>query len=262
MAQSASCLVNDVFGTASKSEALCHTDSTTWDDEKGKTNMPTILGICGSPREGATAYALREALKAAETVPGITTTFWSVRGKKIANCIHCNKCVRDKEMCFQHDDFDELADLMLKADGYLIASPVYDMGITAQLTACINRTRPMYIVHPGSFKNKVGGAIALGGTRNGGEETAIITLHNFYLMHEVLVCGGLSGCYSGGKVWTQDKKAEGAAADEVGMATVRGTAIAVAQAAAVMAMGREQWKREHGDADGEVRVVQDHALFE
>lgn len=44
--------------------------------------MAKILGICGSPRKGATEYAVLEALKEAETIPGIETEYWSVRGKK------------------------------------------------------------------------------------------------------------------------------------------------------------------------------------
>lgn len=44
--------------------------------------MAKILGICGSPRKGATEYALMEALKEVENVPGLETDYWSVRGKK------------------------------------------------------------------------------------------------------------------------------------------------------------------------------------
>jgi multimeric flavodoxin WrbA len=203
-----------------------------------------ILGICGSPRKGATEYATKQALAACEQVPGVTTVYWSVRGKKIGYCVHCDSCMRNKSMCQTQDDFKELEALVLDADGFIVGSPVYDMNITAQLAACFNRLRPVYIVHPGLLRNKVGGAIALGGTRHGGQEMTLLAVINFFLMHEILVTGGVGGCYSGGKVWTRDRPAEGAREDEVGMGTVVGLGKAVAEAATVAALGRAQWAEE------------------
>lgn len=68
--------------------------------------MAKILGICGSPRKGATEYAVLEALKEAETIPGIETEYWSVRGK-ISPCVHCDACIR-KETMYYKDDIQEL----------------------------------------------------------------------------------------------------------------------------------------------------------
>lgn len=225
--------------------------------------MVKILGVSGSPRKGATEYAVQEALKAAQEIPGVTTTFWGVRGKKIAYCVHCDRCIRHKTMCHIQDDLKELEALVLEADGFIIGSPVYDMGITAQLTACFNRLRPIYLVHPGVLKNKVGGGITLGGTRHGGQETALLPILNFFLMHEMLACGGVGGCYSGGTVWTRDLKAKGAMEDQVGMNTVVGLGRAVAEAAVVAALGRRQWAEERARLQiKEAGPVQDHKLWE
>lgn len=222
-----------------------------------------ILGISGSPRKGATDYAVREALTAVEEVPGISTKLWSVRGKKIGYCVHCDKCIKNKTMCFIEDDFKELEELFLEADGYIIGSPVYDMNITAQLTACFNRLRPIYLVYPGILKNKVGGAISLGGTRHGGQETTLQAIINFYLMHEILVSGGLGGCYSGGTVWTKDGKSQGAAEDEVGMNTVRGLGRGVAEATMIAAIGRKEWAMRKQGLDLKASdLVQDHQLWD
>jgi len=206
--------------------------------------MVKILGISGSPRKASTDYVVHEALKAAEEIPGIETEFWGVRGKKINFCTHCDRCIREKTLCYIDDDVKILIDKILEADGFIIGSPVYDMGITAQLTAIINRTRPFYMVRPGIMKNKVGGAITIGGTRHGGQETALQIINNWYLMSEVLSTGGLSGCYNGGTVWSQDKKAEGAKADVTGMDTVRGLGRGVAEAAMITSMGRKHWEVE------------------
>ena len=51
----------------------------------------------------------------------------------------------------------------------------------------IDRTRPLR----GSFrlKNKVCGAIAVGGSRNGGQESTISVIHDFLLIHDAIIVG-------------------------------------------------------------------------
>ena len=206
--------------------------------------MVKILGISGSPRKASTDFVVLEALKAAEEIPGIETEFWGVRGKKINFCTHCDRCIKEKTLCYIDDDVKILIDKILDADGLIIGSPVYDMGITAQLTAIINRTRPFYMVMPGALKNKVAGAITVGGTRHGGQETALQIIHNWFLSSELLATGGLGGCYNGGTVWSQDKKAAGAEADTVGMNTVIALGRGVAEAAMISSIGRKGWAEE------------------
>ncbi len=64
---------------------------------------------------------------------------------------------------------------------------------------------------------------------------------NFYLMHEILVTGGLGGCYNGGTIWSKDKKAQGAMEDTVGLDTVKRLGRGVAEAVMVSSFGREKW---------------------
>lgn len=203
--------------------------------------MAKILGICGSVRDGATYFALKEALKEAEKVPGVETEIWSVRGKKISPCVHCDACIRKNSMCIIQDDLKELEEKFVNADGFIIASPVYDMTITAQLTAVFNRLRPTYLVYPGNLKYKPGGAITTGGTRHGGQEFTLQAILNFYLMHEMFAVGGLGGCYNGGKIWSKDNKVKGAMEDEVGMETVRKLGKAIGEATIVSYEGRKKW---------------------
>ncbi|QQK08392.1 flavodoxin family protein [Miniphocaeibacter halophilus] len=207
--------------------------------------MTKILGICGSPRRnGATEYALKRALEVCETYPDIETDYWTVRGKKIGYCIHCDSCIRNKTMCIIKDDLQELEAKILEADGIIIASPVYDMNITAQLATALNRLRPIYLVYSGHLQNKVGGAITTGGTRYGGEETAKSPIINFFLMHEMLVSGGLGGCYIGGTIWSKDQKEQGAIDDTVGIDSVERFAKGLTEAVIVTKAGREIWDKE------------------
>lgn len=203
--------------------------------------MIKILGICGSPRKGATLFALEQALEEARKLPEIETEIWSVRGKKIGFCVHCDACMRNKVMCIIQDDLQELEQKIVEADAIIVASPVYDMNVSAQLQAVFNRLRPIYIVYPGMLQNKIGAAISTGGTRHGGQEMVNMNILNFFLMHEMLAFGGLGGCYNGGTVWTKDKKAQGVIEDEVGLDQVKRLGLGVAEAALAAKYGREKW---------------------
>lgn len=198
-----------------------------------------ILGISGSHRKGATEYCVQEALKAAAEVPGITTEFVSLRGKKIGHCINCNACLKKKSRCVIEDDFQEIYEKFLEADGYLIGTPVYNASATPLLQDFLSRIRPTGLAHPGLVPNRVGGAIATGGTRNGGQELANLVIHNFYFTYEILVTGGPMGNYTGACVWSQDLKEEGAKADVVGMKRVTTLGRRVAEVALILKAGKE-----------------------
>jgi multimeric flavodoxin WrbA len=183
-----------------------------------------LLGISGSPRKGATAFVVRQALEFAESLGGVETEFISLKGKKINFCLHCDYCVRTKKGCIQKDDVSELYPSMEAADAWLLATPVYQGSVSGQLKAVLDRCRAVVARNPDVFRNKVGAAIAVGGDRIGGQEPAIMAIHAFYLANKMIpVSGGPYGSNLGGTVWSRDKKAEGAAADEVGMRSVQRT---------------------------------------
>ena len=184
--------------------------------------MPKIVGICGSPRKGASEYVLEQTMAAAAETSGIKTETILLKGRKINFCIHCDKCIREEaDRCtLYEDDMTPLYDTFYNADGYLIASPVYDMAIPAQLVTFFNRFRASYTIlkdNPSYFMRKAGGALAVGGTRNGGQETAIQIIHNFYnTMGMTIVNGSMAG-YAGASLWSRDRKAEGVKEDRFGL---------------------------------------------
>ncbi|MGI9952609.1 flavodoxin family protein [Moorellaceae bacterium AZ2] len=205
--------------------------------------MVRILGICGSPRRGATEYVLEKALEVARTLDGVETEMVLLRQKKLHFCLHCDRCITEGVLyCPVHDDdVKEILDKFLQADGYILASPVYLMGMTGQMATLFNRFRPLYTVlkaNPEFFFNKVGGAIAVGGTRNGGQEATINCLLGVYHTYGINVVNGGIGIYSGASVWSKDRKAEGAREDEIGMKNACTVALRVAKMALRMACSR------------------------
>jgi len=180
-----------------------------------------IVGICGSPREQATDYVLKEALKMLEQ-QGFETHFFTVRGKRISFCTHCDYCLEHKECVFK-DGMQELYDLLKEAKGIIIASPVYNGGISAQTKAVMDRCRATVAADKNFFKHKVGMGITLGGDRNGGQEQALTQIHTFYILNGMVpVSGGFFGANLGATFWTKDTL-ENAKQDKEGFRSLKKT---------------------------------------
>jgi multimeric flavodoxin WrbA len=180
-----------------------------------------IVGICGSPRKKATEYVLREALKMLEE-DGIKTDFFSVSGKNISPCTHCDYCLKNNE-CKIKDDMYELYPLLKDAKGIVIASPVYMGGISAQTKIVIDRCRALLAADRNVFRGKVGMAIAVGGDRVGGQELAIQQIISFYVLNGIIpISGGSFGANLGATFWSKDTL-DGVKKDEEGLRTLRKT---------------------------------------
>lgn len=210
--------------------------------------MARIIGLCGSPRKGATEYALVRALAAAESIGGVESEMMVLRGKNIKRCIHCNLCMDSKEplpdYCPQDDDMKELIDQFVTADGYIIASPVYEATVTGLLKDFMDRFRAKAFANLRRGQNpflknpRVGGGIAVGGTRHGGQELTLTAINNFFLTYEFLVTGGPLGNYLGASVWSKDRKAKGVEEDEVGIGRLENLGRRVAEFAILLEAGR------------------------
>jgi len=180
-----------------------------------------IVGICGSPRQQATEHILKEALRMLEE-QGFETRFWSVRGKRVGFCVHCDYCLIHKECAFK-DDMQEVYALLREAKGMIFATPVYNGGVSAQTKAVMDRCRALVAADKNFFKRKVGMGIALGGDRVGGQEAALQQILTFYVLNGMVpVSGGFFGANLGAAFWTKDTL-DGAKQDEEGFRSLRKT---------------------------------------
>ncbi|MCL2476824.1 flavodoxin family protein [Candidatus Bathycorpusculum sp.] len=162
-----------------------------------------IVGVSGSPRNQATEYVLGQALELL-VQRGFETKLWTVRGKSIHYCMHCNYCLTHK-VCIIKDDLQELYDLLTTAQGISIATPVYNGGISAQLKTVMDRTRAIVAANKTFFRGKIGMGITVGGDRAGGQELAQMQIHTFYLMNGMIpVSGGTFGANLGANLWSKD----------------------------------------------------------
>jgi multimeric flavodoxin WrbA len=180
-----------------------------------------ILGISGSPRNMATEHILGMALKMLEE-RGYETELFAMRGKNISPCRHCDYCLKNKE-CIVKDDMYQLYPLIREAEGFVLATPVYNGSMSAQMKIAIDRTRATLAAEPRSLRRKPGMAIAVGGDRMGGQELAVQQIHTFYILNGMIpVSGGFFGANLGATFWSHDTLEE-VEKDEEGFRSLRKT---------------------------------------
>ncbi len=180
-----------------------------------------VLGICGSPRQQATEHVLAESLLMLQE-KGFETKLWTIRGRDIGFCVHCDYCLENKE-CVLQDDMQDLYVQLTQADGIVIASPVYNGGVSAQIKAIMDRCRAAVAADKNFFKGKIGMGLVVGGDRAGGQELALIQIHTFYILNGMIpVSGGFFGANLGATFWSKDTL-EGVKEDEEGLRSLKKT---------------------------------------
>ncbi len=180
-----------------------------------RNNMVKVMGIVGSPRtKGNTSYLVKKALESAESA-GAETELIQLGKMDISPCKACDICKKTGK-CSINDDMDSLMEKIVEMDGLIIGSPVYFGNVSAQTKIFMDRSRPLRANF--SLKDKVSGAISVGASRNGGQETTCSAVHDFLLIHDAIIVGDgapmahYGACGVGGGI----KDCEN---DEMGLAT-------------------------------------------
>lgn len=144
------------------------------------------MGIVGSPRKNSnTAYLVQKALDSARK-SGVEVGIYNLGEMNIEPCIACDICKLTGE-CPKDDDIDGILSELKEVQGIIIGSPVYFGNVSAQLKMFMDRSRPLRSDF--KLKDKVCGAVAVGGARNGGQETTCAAIHDFLLIHDAIVVG-------------------------------------------------------------------------
>ena len=105
--------------------------------------MKKIIAILGSPREeGNSDILLNSAIKGAES-NGANVEKIIIRDLQIAPCNSCGGCW-EKGDCVIADDMQKIYPKLVDADGLIVASPIYFMGVSAQLKAFIDRCQAFW----------------------------------------------------------------------------------------------------------------------
>ncbi|KUK13746.1 MAG: flavodoxin family protein [Synergistetes bacterium] len=148
-----------------------------------------IVGINGSPRKnGNTAFLLGVALEAAKSFGAQTHLIHAVDalvGQESPFCVVCsNPC---EGRCSKNNALGEAFDVLRKADGIIVGSPVHFGTVSAQLKAFWDRTR--ILRKEKALLNVVGGAITVARSRFGGQETTLKALFDMMIIQGMIIVG-------------------------------------------------------------------------
>lgn len=146
-----------------------------------------VCAINGSPNsKGNTAFLLQRIL---DELPGTIETKLihlhpAVVSVKKTFCTACFDC---KGACFADTPLEEVFNDMKRAKVLIFGSPVYFGAPTAQIKVLFDKSR-MYRKER-AFVGKFAGAVTVGGSKYGGQEMALRTLHDMFLVHGMSVFG-------------------------------------------------------------------------
>jgi multimeric flavodoxin WrbA len=191
-----------------------------------------ILGICCSPRKGHNTFKAMETCLAAARAQGdgIAAELIELTDLDVRPCRACGKCKGQLE-CSIQDDFASLIPILSDPDvsGMIIGTPVYFGTMTAQCKAFIDRCG-MFRRNGWRFRDRVGGVLAVGGVRNGGQELAIQAVQAALLCHDMIcVSDGQPSAHFGATAFSG--AGDGVEDDDFGLQTARGLGARVAQLA-------------------------------
>jgi multimeric flavodoxin WrbA len=197
-------------------------------------NPVRILGISCSPRKGkTTAAALKICLEAARQAgAGVEVELIDLGGLKMNGDLAAGIPLEPGQV----DDFPKIEAKMRdpNVSGVIIGTPVYFSNMSSLCKAFLDR----WMVFRRNFdlRNKVGGAVAMGAARNGGQELTLQTIHAAMLCQDmVVVSDGKPTARLGGIVVTGGK--DDILQDEQGLATLKGLGARVAEVALLLRKG-------------------------
>jgi multimeric flavodoxin WrbA len=168
-----------------------------------------------------------------DTVPDVETILIDLSEMKINGCIACGKCMKVLA-CSQEDDFPKMIPILSAPElaGLVVATPVYFGSMTSQCKAFLDRC-VMFRRNGFLLRNKVGGVIAVGGFRNGGQELTIQSVHAAMLVQDmVVVSEGKPTSHYGATLWSGHP--DGIGKDTFGLETTRNLGKRVAEVAVKM----------------------------
>jgi multimeric flavodoxin WrbA/putative sterol carrier protein len=102
----------------------------------------TIVAVNGSPHAGiGNTSMMLEMLRSPLKEEGFQLDTINLADHEIDYCYGCAFCL-EKGKCWIDDDHRSITQKLLTADGVILASPVYVLGVTAQMKAFLDRSLP------------------------------------------------------------------------------------------------------------------------
>lgn len=149
-----------------------------------------IIGLNGSPDlHGNIAFLLEKGLEQIKKMGGetkIINVADVLKETLVPFCINCSQPCQG--ICAKNTPLEGVLDELRRADGLIIGSPVYFGSVSGQLKAFWDKIRCLRSEK--KLLNTVGGAVASGASRFGGQEGTIRAIHEMMLVQGITIVGG------------------------------------------------------------------------
>ncbi len=134
-----------------------------------------VLMINGSPHQAGCTYTALQEIAEQLNKQDIETNIVHIGTKPIPGCIACFACMETGLCVFQCDPVNKCIDLLKKADGLIVGSPVYYAGPNASLCALLDR---MFFLKSNAYAYKPAAAIV--NCRRGGASASFDRLNKYF----------------------------------------------------------------------------------
>lgn len=148
-----------------------------------------IAGINGSPnKQGNTMHLLEQIEQRIKSMGHEFTIINAADAVLACKNPFCTACSTPcSGMCFKETELEKAYEIMTKADGWIVGSPVYFGTVSAQLKAFFDKTRGLRSSKV--WINKVGAGVTVGASKYGGQETTIRAIHDILMVHGIIIVG-------------------------------------------------------------------------
>jgi len=195
-----------------------------------KTGAVKIIGVCCSHRKGkSTVSSMQVCLEAAKRVDKrIEVELIDLAGMEIDGSLAAGVPLAPGKK----DDFPPLVPKLAdpKVAGIIIGTPVYFGNMSSRCKAFLVRCMD-FRKNDFALRNKVAGVLAVGGSRNGGQELTIQSVQAALFCQQLIIVGeSRPGSHPGATVWSGKEKGD-VSKDELGMASAESLGRRVAETA-------------------------------
>ena len=105
-----------------------------------------LLCISGSPRRGGNTDRLLNEAVAGAAGKGAQVKQVILADLDTAPCQHCDGCIQTGGRCVIEDDMQEIHQDLREFDRFILASPIFFMGVTAQAKIMIDRCQALWVI--------------------------------------------------------------------------------------------------------------------
>jgi len=136
-----------------------------------------VLLINGSPRKHGCTYTALSEVAGALNANGVETDIVHIGSQPVQDCTACGRCRESGYCAFGGDAVNECIDLLKKADGFVVGSPVYYSGPTGSVCSFLDR---MFFNKSEPYAYKPAAAVV--SCRRAGSTASLDRLNKYFLI--------------------------------------------------------------------------------